>query len=182
MRVITGSARGHKLISPEGTATRPTSETVKEAVFSILGYRTENARVLDLFAGTGQMGIEALSRGAARCTFADSARQAVKIIEQNLEHTKLADRARVVNSDAGRVLEGAREKFDIILLDPPYSEGLMGKMLELSVRVADPNGIIVCETSKTEQLPERVGEFIKFREYGYGKKKITTYVGEHADD
>jgi 16S rRNA G966 N2-methylase RsmD len=123
MRVITGTARGRRLIAPQGTDTRPTSDRVKEAIFSIIQFEIEQADVLDLFAGSGQLGIEALSRGARTAVFVDSAREAQEAIRANLAATGLAERARIVAGDAAAYLTGTQEKFDILLLDPPYRRG-----------------------------------------------------------
>ena len=119
MRVITGSARGRRLKELEGMETRPTTDRVKEGMFSALQFDIEGRRVLDLFAGTGQLGIECLSRGAASAVFVDRRPDAVKIIRENLKVTDLTDRAQVVSGDSMEYLKSLREKFDIILLDPP---------------------------------------------------------------
>lgn len=175
MRVITGSARGARLLSPQGKDIRPTSEMAKEAVFSILQNEIGGACVLDLFAGSGQMGIEALSRGAVRCIFVDSAKQAQKMVQENLERTKLAPSARVVPMDFSAFLSGTAERFDIAFLDPPYHQGLLGKALPLTAAVMKPSGVIVCETDSRQALPQEAGGFVKSREYRYGKTKITLY-------
>ncbi len=125
MRVITGSARGRRLKELEGLETRPTTDRVKEGLFSALQFDIEGRRVLDLFAGTGQLGIEALSRGAARCVFVDQRTDAVNCIRENLRLTGLADRAQVVSGESMAYLSALREKFDIIFLDPPYAAGLL---------------------------------------------------------
>ena len=121
MRVITGTARGRKLRSPDGYDVRPTTEITKEALFSILQFELEGARVLDLFAGSGQLGIEALSRGAGFCTFVDSARASQDLVRQNLTSTGLGANARVMPMDYLAFLQSTRETFDIALLDPPDS-------------------------------------------------------------
>ena len=118
MRVITGTARGRRLKELEGLETRPTTDRVKEGVFNIIQFDIEGRRVLDLFAGTGQLGIEALSRGAASAVFVDQRRDAASIIRENLKLTGLSDRARVVNGEAMAFLSSQRERFDLIFLDP----------------------------------------------------------------
>ena len=125
MRVITGSARGRILKELQGMETRPTTGKVKESIFSIIQFDIEGRRVLDLFAGTGQLGIEALSRGAKQCVFIDQRNDAVKLIRENLKLTELQDRARVVARDSMEFLRSLRERFDIVFLDPPYEAGLL---------------------------------------------------------
>ena len=121
MRVITGIARGRRLKEPQGLETRPTTDRVKEGIFSSIQFEIEGRRVLDLFGGTGQMGIEALSRGAAHCTFVDLRKEAVGIIRENLKLTGLEGQATVVQRDALAFLTRCREKYDVIFLDPPYA-------------------------------------------------------------
>ena len=175
MRVSTGTARGTRLEAPEGLATRPTSDMAKEAIFSILHFELAEAVVLDLFAGSGQLGIEALSRGAKQCVFVDRERAAQEVIRRNLAAAKLADRARVAAMEAQSFLLGARERFDIALLDPPYGENLIPAVLPKLAGLMKDTGVIVCETEKNEELPEAAGEFLLHRTYRYGKTKITTY-------
>lgn len=175
MRVITGSARGMRLRSPEGSDVRPTGEKTKEAVFSILQNEVEGAAVLDLFAGSGQLGIEALSRGARTCTFVDNSRRALDIVRENLSHTRLAEQARVHQGDSLAFLGGMPGTFDIALLDPPYRQGLLDRALPLVAAAMQPGGVIVCETDMKETLPETAGNFVRQREYRYGKSKITLY-------
>ena len=128
MRVITGTARGRKLLEPSGMDIRPTADVVKEAVFNIIQFDIEGRRVLDLFAGTGQLGIEALSRGAAECVFVDESAKAVKLVRENLSRCKL--QGRVMQVDALACLSRG-EKYDIIFLDPPYDTTLLDKCLEI---------------------------------------------------
>lgn len=176
MRVITGSARGTRLCTPTGLQTRPTSEVAKEAVFSVLNFELSCANVLDLFAGSGQLGIEALSRGASHCDFVDSSREARLAIEQNLKATKLEDKARVSAMDAIRFLEaGSGADYDIALLDPPYGTIDWQRVLEaLSPRMKD-TGIVFCESEKNEQLPEKAGVLTIKKKYRYGKASMTAY-------
>lgn len=181
MRVITGTARGRKLATPPGLDTRPTSDLVKEAAFSIIQFEVEGATVLDLFAGSGQMGIEALSRGASHCVLVDSSRGCRAIQKQNLEHTGFSGRARLVTEDAASYLRRCGQLFDIAYVDPPYQKGLTGTLLPL-VAAAMRGGAILCETDRDELLPEKIGEFTKKKDYRYGKTKITLYrTGIAAD-
>ena len=175
MRVITGSARGRRLRTLPGLEVRPTTDKVKEAIFSILQNDLPGARVLDLFAGSGQLGIEALSRGAREAVFVDQARQALGVIRENLEHTGLAGRARVYGAPAEAFLKGNRERFDVILLDPPYQQGHSQRLLPLLAGAAAERGVILCETAADEPMPERAGDWPIYRQYRYGKVKLTAY-------
>lgn len=178
MRVITGTARGRRLVTPAGTDTRPTSEMAKEAIFSMIQFEVEGAMVLDLFAGSGQLGIEALSRGARGAVFVDTARAALDAIEQNLSATGLGRDARVMPVEALAFLRSYREIFDIALLDPPYQKGLIEAALPILAQKMSPGGIIICETERSETLPDAAGEFTRKKEYRYGKAKVTTYRRE----
>lgn len=178
MRVITGTARGRRLVTPAGLATRPTSEMAKEAIFSMIQFEVEGSMVLDLFAGSGQLGIEALSRGARGAVFVDSAKAAVEAISQNLSATRLEKNARVMPVEALSFLRSYRETFDIALLDPPYQKGLIEEALLLLAPKMSPGGIIICETERSETLPEAAGEMTRKKEYRYGKAKVTTYRRE----
>jgi 16S rRNA (guanine(966)-N(2))-methyltransferase RsmD len=175
MRVITGSARGRKLKSPADESVRPTSDRVKEAVFSIIQFELEGRRVLDLFAGSGQMGIEALSRGAERAVFVDSSKEAIGIVKDNLASTKLSENAVVLHADALAFLRESGQIFDIIFADPPYKEGIILKMLPLAAARVAPGGILMVETPYGEKLPETAGDLTRTKEYKYGKTAITTY-------
>lgn len=150
MRVITGIARGRRLKEPQGLETRPTTDRVKEGIFSSIQFEIEGRRVLDLFGGTGQMGIEALSRGAAHCTFVDLRKEAVGIIRENLKLTGLEGQATVVQGDALAFLTRCREKYDVIFLDPPYASDLLKKAMETipAIDIVTENGIIVCEMGR----------------------------------
>ncbi len=177
MRVITGSARGRKLKELPGLDTRPTTDKVKESIFNIVQFDVEGRSVLDLFAGTGQLGIEALSRGAEKCVFVDSSRQATQIIRENVEHTGFTQNSRVVQSDAQAFLTSCREKFALAFLDPPYASDLLEKALEkmAAIDIMSENGIIVCESSMDKLLPQLPPPYRMGREYRYGKIKLTLY-------
>ena len=175
MRVITGQARGRRLLSPVGMDIRPTSEMAKEAIFSILQNEVPGARVLDLFAGSGQLGIEALSREAGFCVFVDQSRQAQQVVRENLRITGLSKRARVAAMDFSAYLEHTADRFDIAILDPPYQKGILDTALPLAAKVMNPGGVIICETERREVLPQQVENFSLAREYRYGKAKITLY-------
>ena len=179
MRVISGSARGRKLKEPSGFDIRPTSDMVKESVFNIIQFDIEGKRVLDLFAGTGQLGIEALSRGAANVIFIDTAPKAVKLIRENLKLCALDDSASVYIRDALNYLEGG-DVFDLIFLDPPYDSLFAGKALEKIIKFdkLDTNGIIICETKADYVMPAVTPPYLLRKEYKYGKVKITLYSRE----
>ena len=140
MRVITGTARGRVLRTLEGEDVRPTTDRVKEAVFSIIQFEIEGRRVLDLFAGSGQLGIEALSRGAASATFVDMSKDSLSTVKYNLEHTKLGDNAKVVQTDALSFLKLTRDRFDIVFLDPPYASSLVTDSMKLLSDVVAAGG------------------------------------------
>ncbi|MEL4860021.1 16S rRNA (guanine(966)-N(2))-methyltransferase RsmD [Pseudoflavonifractor phocaeensis] len=177
MRVITGTARGRKLKELPGLDTRPTTDKVKESIFNIVQFDVEGRRVLDLFAGTGQLGIEALSRGAERCVFVDASKEAARIIKENASLTGFADRARVTQGDAMSFLTSCREKFGLAFLDPPYASDLLDQALErmAAIDIMTENGIIVCESALEKVLPDLSGPYERGREYRYGKIKLTLY-------
>ena len=177
MRVITGTARGRKLKEPAGMETRPTTDRVKEGIFSSIQFEIEGRRILDLFGGTGQMGVEALSRGAAHCTFVDLRKEAVSIIRENLELTGFTNRSRVIQGDALAFLSRCRETFDVIFLDPPYDSGLLEKSMELvtTIDIVSENGIIVCENGSSAGWPTVSPPYRLQKEYRYGKIKTALY-------
>ena len=175
MRVITGTARGMKLKAPEGMKIRPTTDQVKESIFSIIQFEVEGSRVLDLFAGTGQLGIEALSRGARSVTFVDNDKNSIDILRENLTHTRLDKNAIVRFEDGPAFVNFTKDAFDIVFLDPPYQNGLIEKVLPVLACKMSENGVIVCETSSDERLPESAGAYSIYREYKYGKVKLTVY-------
>lgn len=175
MRVITGTARGRRLITLEGDDVRPTTEKVKEALFSIIQFEIEGRRVLDLFAGSGQLGIEALSRGAKNAVFVDSSKRSVEIVRRNLEATGFTKSAVVLQTDAIAFLKTRAEKYDIAFLDPPYRTGLLEKALESIAAVMSDSAIIVAECPIDEEFPDNAGNFVKAKEYKYGKIKLAVY-------
>jgi 16S rRNA (guanine(966)-N(2))-methyltransferase RsmD len=172
MRVITGTARGRKLGEPKNMDIRPTTDKVKESIFNIIQFDIEGRRVLDLFAGTGQLGIEALSRGAKSAVFVDASNEAVKIVRANLAHCGLT--GEVVRDDAVAFLSRCG-KFDLVFLDPPYQSGLMEAVLRKIIQfdILADGGIIVCETSTDVALPALSAPYYLGREYHYGKVKLT---------
>ena len=177
MRVITGTARGRKLRELPGMETRPTTDKVKESIFNIIQFDIEGRRVLDLFAGTGQLGIECLSRGAASAVFVDRRADAVKLIRENLRLTELEDRARVVAGDSMEYLKSIREPFDIIFLDPPYAAGLLEPAIAHIAKfdILAPHGIIAAEHPAARVLPALAPPYRLHRTYRYGKIALTLY-------
>lgn len=179
MRVITGSARGRKLETLTGEDVRPTTDRVKEGVFSAIQFRIEGRRFLDLFSGSGQMGIEALSRGAKEAVFVDKRRESAETIKKNLDIAGLAKSARVVQGDAFSYLGQEQKPFDLAFLDPPYGAGLLQKALPAVAQIMNQGGIIICESPQNEELPTEIDNFVLDRSYRYGKIKISTYC--HKD-
>lgn len=176
MRVITGIARGRKLTEPSNNDVRPTTDQVKEAMFNILQGDVEGRSCLDLFAGTGQLGIEALSRGAASCVFVDEAAASVRLIKANLEKTGLSG-GKVIMGDAIKFLESSG-KFDLIILDPPYASGFCEKAMKAITKFDKLNagGIIICETAADREPGQFDEPYRKLRSYRYGKVRLTTYT------
>ena len=177
MRVITGIARGRRLKTPEGMDIRPTTDNVKESVFNILQFDIEGRRVLDLFAGTGQLGIECLSRGAKEAVFIDQNRDAVKIVRDNLKACGFS--APVLQQDALSYLNTCGS-FDLIFVDPPYDAGLYKPVLEKinSIDILSEGGIILCESRRETDMPEMQAPYYKRKEYRYGKVKLSLYSKE----
>ena len=179
MRIIAGTARGRQLKAPPGLHTRPTTDRVKEAVFSIIQFQVPGARVLDLFAGSGQLGLECLSRGAESCLFCDNDRAALRAVGQNITACGVQDRCTVFAGDFRSAVAGhSPGSFDIILLDPPYG----GKILEDALRAVEQfdilaaRGIIVCESACGDKVYIPAAPYEKLREYRYGSTAITTLM------
>ena len=177
MRVITGKARGIALKTPEGMATRPTTDRVKEALFSIIQFDIPNARVLDLFGGTGQLGIEALSREAKSAVFVDERDDACKLIKENLKRTHLEDSAKVIRSDYMAYLRGCKETFDIIFLDPPYAEVFLENSLKMitEIDILQSGGIIVAERPVEKEFSLDLPGYSRSKDYKYARTILTIY-------
>ena len=177
VRVITGKARGVVLKTPDGMITRPTSDRVKEALFSIIQFDICNANVLDLFAGTGQLGIEALSRDAKFAVFVDEQESACNLIKENLKRTKLENSARVVRSDYEIFLKKCNEKFDIIFLDPPYAEKFLENALNFitEIDILHSGGIIVTERPAGKELLCDFPGYSRSKDYKYSNTVLTIY-------
>ena len=177
MHIITGSARGVRLDTLAGDATRPTSERAKEAIFSMLQFDLASRRVLDLFAGSGQMALEALSRGAEKAVIVDASRAACEVIKENATKTKLMKQCRVITADWKEYLRGAsgRERFDLVYLDPPYQEGILDEILHRLQysEVLAPGAIVICESDKNG-IPTPIDGW-GCRLYKYGKTQVTVF-------
>lgn len=181
MRIITGSARGTKLETLAGDETRPTTERVKEAIFSMIQFDLEGRRVLDLFGGSGQMGLEALSRGAQVATFVDRNADACAVIKRNAQKTHLYEKCRVLNTDWNAFLRGCREPFDIVFLDPPYAEKLLPQVLRrLTERnLLSEQALIICEDGE-DDIPE-APELTMLRHSKYSHVYVTLFRREGVE-
>lgn len=181
MRVITGKCRGKKLITLEGLETRPTTDMVKEAIFSVIQFDVAGSKVLDLFAGSGQMGIEALSRQADHCVFVDSNPEAIKVIKQNISDCKLAAQSRILGMDSFEYLRVSKGGFDIIFVDPPYRQGLVQKALGLIGDQLESGGIVVCEHERELELEDGYKGLALHKRYKYGKTAVTVFRAPQED-
>ena len=181
MRVITGLARGRKLRTLEGNDVRPTTDLVKESMFSIIQFDIEGRSVLDLFSGSGQLGIEAISRGAKEAVFVDKSKQSVAVTGENIKSVGFEDKCKVYNKDYAAFLSGCNRKFDIIFLDPPYSTGILSDALSKIDGVLKDTSIILCEHPFGEEMPESVGNLNLYRNYKYGKLSVTVYKRGDVD-
>ena len=181
MRVISGERRGLKLFSLEGEDTRPTLDRVKESLFNILDSKYVNYEyVLDLFSGSGALGIETLSRGASKVVFCDKSKLAIDIIRKNIEKAKYIDKSDILNEDYITSLEklyNKQKKFDIIFLDPPYNKGMGINAIEFisKYNLLKDDGIIVLETNEEEYIPEKIGIYEIIDERKYGKVRVYLY-------
>ncbi|MBN7772569.1 16S rRNA (guanine(966)-N(2))-methyltransferase RsmD [Clostridium aminobutyricum] len=177
MRIIAGDLKGRKLISPKDDKVRPTSDKVKEAIFSMIADTYYDEVVIDLFAGTGNLGIEAISRGAKRCYFGDRSRESLVLIKENITKCNVQDQSVIIAGDYEMILKRISEKAQIIFLDPPYKDGLMIGCIELidQLDLLKEDGYIIAEHSLTENLPEQIGHFEKIKEKKYGKIVVSIY-------
>lgn len=175
MRIITGEKRGKKLLSLQDSSVRPTTDKVKESLFNILQFRIEGRRFLDLFAGTGQVGIEALSRGAKSATFVDNSRQALSVIKKNVELSGYEGRSKLVSSDFSVFLKGTSDVFDVAFIDPPYHKDFYDESIEQAAGCMAETGIMIVEHPSDVELKESYGDFVKIKSYRYGKIYLTSY-------
>lgn len=179
MRIITGSARGKRLQTPAGDHTRPTPERVKEALFSAIQFEIAGRRFLDLFAGSGQMGLEALSRGAREAVFVEAGKEAASVIEKNIAVCAFERESKLLRMDYLAFFARNQGLFDLAFLDPPYQSGLLWNALEKTTAIMQPGGTIICEHLLDMQAPESRGSFEKKKTYRYGKIALTFY--RHKD-
>lgn len=180
MRVVAGTAGGLKLKTRDSEATKPTLDRVKEAMFSMLSFETPGAVVLDLFSGSGSLGIEALSRGAESAVFCDKDRECISVIEENLRFTKLKEKATVMKGDFSDNLRNLSEKgkkFTLILLDPPYRQGMEKEAVKLIEKYSlfTENTTVLTEHGFDDKMPDRIGVFEKIKEKKYGTVGVTLY-------
>ncbi len=178
MRVITGKARGRILETLKGDDVRPTTDKVKEAIFSAVQFELEGRHFLDLFSGCGQMGIEALSRGCATATFIDKSKAAIRVIERNLSVTNLKQFARVYNADSVNFIRNSVEEYDIVFLDPPYNKGILQEVMPLVAQRMKKTGVIICESALNDEILQKYYKFTLDRERTYGKIKVSIYRHE----
>lgn len=176
MRVIAGQKRGQKLYRLKDKVVRPTTDKVKESVFNVVQFDVVEASFLDLFAGSGQVGIEALSRGARQATFVDENRGAINVVKRNLVATGFMERATVMNTDAVLFLKKQdKGSFDIAFLDPPYRSEVLDAVLLLLPNVMSNSGIIICEHPVDLRLPLSLADFCLTKAYKYGKIAVSVY-------
>ncbi|MBP3705767.1 MAG: 16S rRNA (guanine(966)-N(2))-methyltransferase RsmD [Clostridia bacterium] len=182
MRIITGTARGKRLITVAGgDLVRPTPEKVKEAIFSSIQFDIEGRRILDLFAGCGQLGIEALSRKAESAVFVDASDISINTVRKNLNGTDFEAKAKLVRADYSAFLTRCTDKFDIAFLDPPYNAGILQKALADVAEHMSDFGIIICEHPKDVTLDDTVKDFALYREYRFGKIIVSVYKKRGQD-
>jgi len=177
MRIITGSARGRRLKAPPGNDTRPTSDRIKETIFNILQFHLEGRRVLDLFAGSGQLGLEALSRGAKECVFVDMSGTVANVIRENIKHTGFEGQSRVCVSEALQFIGSETSEYDVILLDPPYNTPLLPKTLAAIMEkdLLRQGGFILAECAAKDEPPEPPSPYRLQKLYDCGSKRLALY-------
>lgn len=183
MRIVTGRAKGRAIKAPEGMNTRPTSDRVKESIFNIISTRMYDSNCLDVFAGTGNLGLEAISRGAKYCTFIEKDKNTYKILRENIETLKFEKDCVTYNQDAFNVLkliEKKGEKYDIIFLDPPYSKGLIDKSIEeiSTLDILKGDGVIISEYDDKDIIPDKIGDIRVYRTEKYGRTKVSFWSKE----
>lgn len=176
MRIITGSARGRKLKTLEGLDVRPTTDKVKEAIYSAIQFDVEGSTVLDLFSGSGQMGIEAISRGANVVFFVDKSKASIDCTRENIQTVGFSKQAKIFNMDSFDFIKTTSQKFDIVILDPPYSKGIIEQLLPILETKLNNGAKVICEHEKYLQLPETIGNLNLKKKYSYGKTEVTLYI------
>lgn len=186
MRIITGIAKGFKLKAPKGLLTRPTADRVKESLFNILGADVYDAKVLDLFAGTGNLGLEALSRGAAHAIFVDQDKDSIQVIKENAIHTKLIEKAEIYKTDVFFALNKfniTKKIFNLVFCDPPYNKGFVERVLETLDKLAiiEDGGLIVIEHSKKDKIDAEWKHLRLIRSQRYGATIISFFIFEESN-
>jgi 16S rRNA (guanine966-N2)-methyltransferase len=178
MRIIAGDYKGRRLNRPSDISVRPTPDRVKEALFSILGDLVEDAVVVDLFAGSGNLGLEALSRGAKKCYFGDNARDSIRLIHENVSHCKADLASHIMYGDYRNVLGQIKEKVDLVFLDPPYGKNLWEEAMGLisDLKIMNEDGLVVLEHPKEIDLPQEIFTFRKIKEARYGTVVLSIYM------
>lgn len=177
MRIISGDLKGRRLNTPRDNSIRPTTDKVKESIFNMVMPYMDDAVVIDLFSGTGNLGLEAISRGAKHCYFGDKARESLQLTKENIETCQVADQATIISGDFERILERITEQADIIFLDPPYKAGLIENCLKKisELGLLSEEGVLVIEHGKREILPDQMGEFIKIKDRRYGTILVSLF-------
>lgn len=180
MRVISGALKGRRLAAVPGASTRPTSDKVKESIFNVIGPYFDGGSVLDLFAGTGSLGIEALSRGMDSAVFIDRDPKALQTVRKNIEACRLEDRARIFRNDARKaifVLAKKKECFDLVFLDPPYRLDVVPELAAALIgrNLVRETAVIVAEHSADRELPERIESFFRWKSVTYGDTAVSFY-------
>ena len=181
MRVVAGKRRGKKLEGLSTSEMRPTTDKVKESIFNVIQFRIEGKVFLDLFAGSGQMGIEALSRGAKGAIFVDCKKSSIDIIKKNIKSCGFSDNSIIINQDFLSYLKSTSDHFDIAFLDPPYKAGILEDALKLAEKRMNKDGVIICECPFEKQMPQEVGNFILYKKYQYGKIAVLLYLDKEED-
>lgn len=184
MRIITGDFRGRKLETPVSNNIRPTSDKVKESIFNILSMDIPGSVCVDLFAGTGNLGLEALSRGAEFCYFGDASNESIALIKKNIAICKANEYSRILAGDYSRVLARIDRKVDVFFLDPPYEAGLYEKCFKL-IRELDllaEGGVIMAEHGKRQPLDDEIEGFVKIKEKKYGSIIVDIFGGSNDDE
>lgn len=179
MRIISGTNKGMKLYAPEGDKVRPTSDKIKEAIFNIIGPIDDEASVLELFAGSGSIGIEFLARGAKHCTFVDASHKSLNYVKRNLDLCNFKSRAKIMLSDYGKAisnLSNNNEKFDYIFADPPYALNLSANIFDkvFEYGILKPRGMLIIETDKSEKTIDNTNtNMVEYKEKIYGRTRIS---------
>lgn len=187
MRIIAGKAKGHPIKAPKGRHTRPTADRIKEAVFSVLAPHIPGSRILDAFAGSGALGLEALSRGASQAVFIEADSSASRILSENLRHLGFQDQGRVLKGDALKIIPRLKQRyqeegFQLVFLDPPYNKGFLDKALKalVSGAILAPDAILVLETSSKVREPFETEGFAIIKESQYGDTAIIYLARERS--